>query len=155
MIYYRAIFVLIILIVSVIITMKSMKDGIYATSFTKSPHQPPNYVFSIVWTTIYVTYAIGWEYLIRNGMPSWLNTLYVINMLLNLGWTVAYFYYGNELLAKYIIIVLLLLTLFQSYAVWNYVPATKYTSLSSLSLLVYASWLTIASGLLWESKFTV
>lgn len=121
MVTYRTLVVLFVFILGTLITIKSMKNGWYKNSnILVSSSQPPSYVFSIVWIFLYALYTIIWEYLAKHKLPKWLNTLFIINMVLNLSWVYAFFGYGDIALSKIIILLLLILTLYQAYAIKQY-----------------------------------
>jgi tryptophan-rich sensory protein len=147
---WRWIIVLIVLIVGALITRNSMKSGWYKKeNIRESDHQPPSYMFGIVWFVIYVIYAFSWEYLVNKHMPLWLDILFGINMILNLAWIWIFFGLGDVELSRYIIVLLLILTLFQAYSVWNFVETKKYqwTGVCTFGLLIYSSWLICATVL--------
>ena len=145
---YRILIVLIVFIVGTVITVQSMKNGWYRNSGVQvSKSQPPGYVFSVVWIFLYTIYAIIWEYLAEHKLPKWINTLFIINMILNLAWTWVFFGCGDIFLSKIIILLLLILTFYQAYAVYTYTK-TKWTDVCATCLfLFYGGWLTIATAL--------
>lgn len=119
-----------------LLTTQGIKNGA-----PMSKYQPPSWVFGVVWTFIYITYALIWE---RIPMPGWLNIFFFINMVLNLLWVYTFFYLKNVFVSQIIIIGLLGLTLFQAYALWSN-SDSKYVTLGVFGLLIYAAWLTTAS----------
>lgn len=134
---FEYIVVVITAIMGSIITSLSFRSG----NALRSPYQPPSWVFSVVWTFIYVTYALIWARII---MPGWLSSLFLINMILNFLWVFVFFYLNNVFLSKIIIIALLILTLLQAYFLWRY-SNDRYVVLGVFGLLIYAAWLTSAS----------
>jgi benzodiazapine receptor len=152
MITYRTLIVLLVFIIGTLVTIKSMKNGWYKNSgIIVSKSQPPNYVFSVVWIFLYILYTVIWEYLAKHKLPKWLNTLFIINMVLNLAWTFVFFGYGDVPFSKVIILLLLILTFYQAYAIWKYTKA-KWSGACAFSMLFYGAWLTAATGLNFDIK---
>ena len=150
---YRWVIVLIVFILGTLITIKSMKNGWYKNGGIKvSSSQPPNYIFSVVWIFLYTIYAIIWEYIAKHKLPKWLNTLFVINMVLNLAWTWVFFGCGDIAMSQVIILLLLVLTLYQAYAVWIYIKA-KWSGVCAFGLVLYSAWLVAATGLNFEVRY--
>lgn len=153
--YWRWIIVLFVLILGALITRNSMKSGWYKKeNYEESNHQPPSYMFGIVWFCIYLIYAFSWEYLVKKCMPFWLDVLFGINMILNLSWVWIFFGLGDIELSRYIIVLLLILTAFQAYAVWNNVHTKKceWVGVTTFGLLIYTSWLICATALNFEFR---
>ena len=72
-------------------------------------------------------------------------------MVLNLSWVYAFFGYGDIALSKIIILLLLILTLYQAYAIKQYTK-NKWSGVCAFSMLFYAAWLTVATGLNFDIK---
>lgn len=68
---------------------------------------PPNYVFPIVWTTLYILLIKVFKDIL-DSKNKILITLFIINLLLNISWT--YFYFGQKDIKNAFIIILLILT---------------------------------------------
>lgn len=68
---------------------------------------PPNYIFPIVWTILYI-FLIKVFKDILDSKNKLLIILFVINLLLNISWT--YFYFGQKDIKNAFIIILLILT---------------------------------------------
>jgi len=86
-------------------TMKSINTPWYQC--IKSDLTPPNYVFPIAWTTLYILIGISLAQTLMLPDSPQKNTLlqlYAINLLLNMAWSFAYFGNKNVNLAFLIII---------------------------------------------------
>jgi len=110
----------------------------------RHPNQPPSWVFSVVWSIIYITYAFTWAQ--TKDIPGWLNALFILNLVLNAGWCYIFFARNERRIALYVILGLLILTAVQAFALWNYTDGPN-TGIGTLALLFYASWLMLATQL--------
>lgn len=99
---------------------------------------PPDWVFGVVWSTIYILTATCayhvWNDARFASQRAWLMTLFAINLILNIGWSYAFFQlhmiFGGLIIA--IILELLTLTLC--------IQIFQTSSRLSLLLLPYALW---------------
>ena len=110
---------------------------------------PPNIVFPIVWTTLYVLIAIALAETLRHiwrshtGVLWLLLAAYALNLALNASWTYVYFGQRNVMLAFIILLMLWGTTLFLVVATFNELPY-KWVG---FILLPYLLWITFASVL--------
>jgi benzodiazapine receptor len=72
----------------------------------KSNITPPNYIFPIVWTILYILLIKVFKDIL-DSKNKLLIILFVINLLLNISWT--YFYFGQKDIMNAFIIILLIL----------------------------------------------
>ena len=72
----------------------------------KSNITPPNYIFPVVWTILYILLIKVFKDIL-DSKNKLLITLFVINLLLNISWT--YFYFGQKDIKNAFIIILLIL----------------------------------------------
>ncbi|MDB4999617.1 MAG: TspO protein [Mucilaginibacter sp.] len=116
----------------------------------KPAFNPPNWLFAPVWVTIYILIGIA-AYLVwklRNGSATYKTTviIYIIQLLLNLSWSIAFFGM-HQIFAALIIIISLLVAiilninwfgLFSKVAAWLLVPYLLWVSFASfLNLSIY------------------
>ncbi len=119
-------------------------DGWYV-NLVKPPFTPPNQIFAPVWTTLYILMAVsvfiiwrkGWGYKhVRSGL-----SLFVLQLFLNVLWSVLFFGLKSPLYALFEIIglwVIILLTIIQF----------KKLSITAAALLVpYILWVSFAGVL--------
>lgn len=92
------------------ISMLLQRDAMitWYPTLVKSPLTPPGYVFAIVWSVLYLLMGISaglvWN---TNSMYSWmLILLFIIQLVLNLGWTFCFFYMQSPVLGFAILVVL-------------------------------------------------
>lgn len=121
-------------------------DSAWYLALDKPSFQPPNEVFAPVWTAIYLMFAIStWLAWRHVEGPDRFETLslYVINGVLNLVWTLLFF--GSEVpVAAGIEILVLLLTLV------ILIPRVRpFSGAAALLLVPYALWVTYAAALNW------
>ncbi len=73
-------------------TSKNVNTDFYEK--TKSKYTPPNYVFPIVWTILYVFLIICFKKVL-DSKNNYVIGLFVLNLLLNISWTYLYFSQKN------------------------------------------------------------
>ena len=103
---------------------------------------PPDYVFGIVWTVIYIGYAYAWI-----KTPGY-DTLFTISIILNLLWTVFFFGLADIRSSQICIIALLLVVLYQFHIIYK----EQGFSISAFAMTVYATWLVIATSFNFNAK---
>lgn len=113
-------------------------------TLTKPSFNPPNWVFGPVWTTLYVLMAIAawrvWRTTDRDTARGPL-ALFVLQLAVNLGWSVAFFGLREIGLAVAVIIALDLLVLATALAF------RRIDRLAALLLLPYLAWIAFATVL--------
>ena len=135
-----------------LVTMQNT-EGWYA-EVTKVPWDPPNAVFSPVWTVLYVLIALAGWLLWRRGYSEGRHnaarhplTIYVIQLVLNGLWTPVFFG-GYPLIGEpawwiaLVIIVLLIVTV-----IWLAATAAPFSKLAAWIMVPYSLWLLFASTL--------
>jgi len=146
---YTIIIVLIVLFVAVagsIISNNSIKNGWYAQGVHVANSQPPNYIFAIVWTTLYIIYIFVWNY-IADKVDIWVNILFLFNMFLNLLWTFVFFGKADITSSQLIILLLLIVTIVQIFIIYNLRKKLPHYRWCILGLFLYTAWLCAATGL--------
>lgn len=140
--YVKIIIVAVVWIVGIIVTFYGLRSDKYKST-RLSIYQPKPWVFSVVWTFIYLSYLYVWIW----GLPSSSTTflLFAANMIVNLAWTVVFFGLLKFKWGFYIILFLAGWTLLQVFYVYSL--KIKESGLSLFLLLIYFSWLCVA-GLL-------
>ena len=119
---------------------KSSVDTWYKT-LNRSPLTPPNYLFSIAWSTLYAMIGTsGWMIWRSESLPELkpIKTLYISQLILNWLWTPIFFTYhfvGISLICLCCLTMLVILLIIKSYE--------KFT-LCSLLLVPYLLWLLFA-----------
>ena len=113
-------------------------------TLVKPSFNPPNWVFGPVWTTLYVLMAIAawrvWRTTDRDTARGPL-ALFVLQLAVNLGWSVAFFGLREIGLAVAVIIALDLLVLATALAF------RRIDRLAALLLLPYLAWIAFATVL--------
>ena len=109
----------------------------------KSRLTPPNYVFPIVWTTLYALLAVALAQVLQlnNTTPnkSLLLILFMINLILNPLWSISYFQYKMPYLALTILLAILGSTLAIIYYSYHTMPLWV-----TFLFIPYYLWLTFA-----------
>lgn len=111
-------------------------------ALTKPNQWVPNIVIPIVWTVIYLTFAvilIIWQG--KGQMPLMTKILLIVNGVLNVLWCLIFFTLNLTFLGN-IVIILNLIAGF-----WLIVDIAKNQRLFALILLIYPIWLSIATSL--------
>ena len=109
-------------------------------TFIKPSFTPPDILFPIVWTILYVLMGIS-SYLIMNDKSTYKNDairIYGINLFINGIWSIIFFKYKLFLLATILIIILIVLTIIMIY---RYYQLNKVAGIIQIPYLV---WLILA-----------
>jgi tryptophan-rich sensory protein len=115
-----------------------------------SAKEPPGYVFSVVWTILFLVYGISWEYVARHGVPDYIDMLFWVTLILNLVWAYVYFVRSDMLWSKILLAIMIIVMYLQIYTLWFRFPKIEpnYVVVVEWGLCVYISWLLIAFFLL-------
>lgn len=111
----------------------------------RPPWSPPNYVFPIAWTIIYVLLAVAFGRALSSKVSSKngiVGTLFVTNLVLNVLWCYAFFRARRPLPA-----LIALLLLWASIVAIMWFSITAADSATAFLLLPYLLWVTFASVL--------
>lgn len=118
-------------------TFQGLKSSKYINS-KKPSWYPPSYLFSIMWTIIYLIYSYSW-YLSSNY--SFLQSIFIINIILNVLWCYLFFSLGLWDSALITLIALDFVVLTQV------IQFYKYDKLGSILLIPYLGWALFATYL--------
>jgi benzodiazapine receptor len=113
----------------------------------KKPNiNPPNYIFPIVWTILYLMIGISYFLALRNtkDIKNWI--LPILHLLLNFSYSPMFFYF-KELLISSILTTLILIT---GLMVFYQFSILDKTFISSSLLIPYIIWLCFANYLSWN-----
>lgn len=122
-------------------TSKGVPSDWYV-NLNKAPWTPPGWVFGAAWTTIMILYGIYMAYLWPiSEHKNLVIGLYILQLILNIGWNPTFFYYHQVLSG---LLLISLLTALIGFMLFFYWPELK---LKSLLILPYLIWLVIASSL--------
>lgn len=119
-------------------------DGVpsdWYQALNKAPWTPAGWVFGVAWTTIMVTFSIYLSILYPKVKKTSFLLLYVIQVLLNVSWNPAFFYFQNPVLGLVLIVTL---TAVIYYYLIRYYKELKWWS---LLILPYFVWINIATSL--------
>lgn len=144
---YTLIIIIIVVFVAItggVISNISIKKGWYSAGV--HTNIPPNYVFFVVWTLLYIIYFLVWNYL-ANKVDIWINILFFFNMLVNLFWVYIFFAKGDVMFSQLIILILIILTVVQISIVYSLRKKLIYYRWCILGLVLYLIWLCIATYL--------
>ena len=112
------------------------------TNLNKAPWTPPGWIFGAAWTLIMICFSIYMAYLWPVSQnKKLLLSLYIFQLILNIGWNPTFFYYHNALTG---LIIISTLTVLIGYLLSSYFPILK---LKSILLTPYLIWLIIATSL--------
>lgn len=96
---------------------------------------PPNIVFPIVWSILYILMSIS-ICLVKENSGN--KIIYFIQLALNALWSLIFFYYKNYLLALIELIILFIISVYMTYRF------NKFNNKTFYLLLPYLLWLTFA-----------
>jgi len=142
---YKVIVFLILNFAALAIGSLFTKSGVtsdWYVGLNKAPWTPPGWVFGAAWTSIMVLFSFYMAHLWTSvDNKNLLVGLYVLQLILNIGWNPSFFYYQNVFGG---LIVITALTLLVGFFLINYWSVLSY---KSLFILPYLVWLLIATSL--------
>lgn len=124
-----------------------MQNSLWYYSLNKSPLTPPEAVFPIAWTILYIMIALSLFFYIKDGLrqekiiPL---VIFITQIILNLLWTPVFFESHNIKLAFFIIIALIILVFI------NIILFYKKSKTAAFLLVPYFLWLIFAAYLNYE-----
>ena len=119
---------------------------IWYQSLQKSTINPPQIIFPIVWTCLYVMLAItGWYLWVHQNRPRGqiILSLYFVQMLMNWAWTPLFFQFHLIQLGFYWILIMIIITI-----ILIIMTKTQF-ALACYLLIPYCLWLFFAGYLNW------
>ena len=126
---------------SMLLQRESMES--WYPTLAKSSLTPPGYVFSIMWTLLYVLMGVSAAIVWSKQTPgSWaLKLLYSFQLFFNLLWSFSFFFMRMPLLAFFVLIALILIVV--AYVVGCYMShrIAAYLNLPYLLWLLFAAYL--------------
>lgn len=115
--------------------------GWYA-GLEKAPWNPPEWAFAPAWNTLFFLTAVaGWLAWRRAGLAASWWVPYLIQVVLNVSWSVAFFAFHNPPLAMVVIALLLADLVWMTREMWRVRP------LAGALILPYIAWVSFASTL--------
>lgn len=122
-------------------TSKGVPSEWYA-ELNKAPWTPPGWMFGFAWTTIMICFSLYLAYLWPlEENKSFLIGLFLVQLLLNIGWNPMFFYYHNMLGG---LIIITALTGVMWYFLFHYWDLLKW---KTILVAPYCIWLVIATSL--------
>lgn len=108
--------------------------GLQSTKYISSKKPlwfPPGWLFGVMWSIIYLLYSYSWY---EASTFSLINTLYFLNIILNVAWCFFFFYLGLWDIALYTLIALDVLLITQI------ILFSKHNPLATIALVPYLGW---------------
>ncbi len=124
-----------------------MQDSLWYYSLNKSPLTPPEAVFPIAWTILYVMIALSLFFYVKDGLTKEKLTplvVFTIQIILNILWSPVFFESHNIKLAFIIIVLLIIFVLI------NIILFYKTSKIAAYLLIPYFLWLIFAAYLNFE-----
>ena len=124
-------------------------DKWYNNKLKKPELNPPNYIFPIVWTILYLMIGISYYLALSktNDIKNWI--LPILHLLLNFSYSPMFFYF-RELLLSSILTTLILITGLM--IIYQFSILDK-SLISTYLLIPYIIWLCFANYLSWSIYF--
>jgi len=123
-------------------------DEWYMKKLKKPPLNPPNFIFPIVWSILYLLMGISYYYgLYDKSYIYW--TIPIIHLILNFSYSPIFFYF-KKILAAAIITTLILITALMVMYQFYYYSGYK---IAAYLLIPYIFWLLFANYLAWSIYF--
>ena len=126
-------------------------DGWYQTLW-RSPLNPPDYIFGIVWTGLYFLLSVGFWLIWKKENKSernWLLVLFASHMILNWAWSPLFFAMHATGAAFLVILLMIFSAAMLTWLVW------RFDKRVSLIFIPYLLWLMFAGHLshyIWQSN---
>lgn len=128
-----------------VLSSKFSVPGAWYHNLVKSPLTPPGYVFAFVWPVLYTMLAIFgfcvWQLYDFKSDQGRVQSIFIIQMLINYAWSPVFFAFGQVKLACIMIAVMFLLTAYTIY------KCIKYRYIIGYLLIPYCCW-TLFAGYL-------
>ena len=121
------------------------KDFISNANYIKPPLNPPDFIFPIVWTILYL--LMGISYLIfknNNFYTKKESTIYYFQLIVNLLWTIIFFVFKWYLFAIFWTILLLVSVIYLFKLFYDKTKISAYLNIPYIIWLIFATYLTIA-----------
>lgn len=138
----------IIIFIPLILGFISGKIGNKDNWYKKPLFTPPNFIFPIAWTILYLLIGISYYYGLYNKSNIYW-TIPIIHLILNFSYSPIFFYYKKILAAAIITTFILITALIVMYQFYYY-SANK---ISAYLLIPYIFWLLFANYLAWSIYF--
>ena len=120
----------------------NFNDNLWYKNLNKSPLNPPDYIFPIVWTILYIMIIIsGYNYIKNNSTDTYGISIFFIHLFFDIIWSYLFFTLKNPKIAFVDLILLwgtLLLTIIHFY---------KKDKFSAYMLIPYFVWISFAGYL--------
>ena len=108
-------------------------------SFIKTPLAPPKILFPIAWSILYLLIGLSYYFATKNKTTNQnLYNTYVIHLIANYFWPIAFFSFGNLFLSIFIFIFLVIS------GIYLFILFYKENKKSSSLLIPYILWLVFA-----------
>ena len=120
-------------------------DKWYMKTLKKPRFNPPNYVFPIAWTILYLLIGVSYYYGLYN-QPAILWVLPIIHLLFNFSYSPIFFYYKQVLGGAILTTIILITALMLMYQFYYY----SKSKLAVYLLIPYIIWLLFANYLAWS-----
>lgn len=122
---------------SIVGLLSGMNDNF--SNFIKPDIMPPNYIFPIVWTILYILMGIS-NYLIN--LENYKSKLYILQLILNLCWPIIFFVFKLYLLSFIWIIALTIVVILMILEFRKVSKLAAYLQIPYLIWLIFATILT-------------
>lgn len=122
-------------------------DTAWYQGLQKPELQPPPLVFGIVWTVLYALFAASLAIVWNKKAPTKTLILYLAIGILNALWTYVFFTQENPTGAVFVLLIIILVTLFLFLSVYDISKTAAYL------LIPYMVWITFALYLNYEIAF--
>lgn len=138
-------FPLVIGIIIGLITSYSMEYN----NLIKPPLSPPNWLFPVVWTIIYLLMGVSYFIIKRtNNSNKTIDTVYYLQLFVNALWSIIFFVFKLRLFAIIWIIILDILVIYMIYLFYKKIKLSAYLNFLYLAWILFATYLTIGIYLL-------
>jgi benzodiazapine receptor len=138
----------------------------------RSSLYPPGYVFSLVWTLLYIGYILTWLYVVRTPRKDYkearYDRLYIIGLIIIVAWTVITAFTNLKWLSDLIMFILITFSIYAAYYVYcelsndevkdvataKYRPAVVWYFILLALWAIFATYLSLTTKLVEKCKWS-
>ena len=128
-----------VFLVSILGSIFTNPNSAWFTSLIKPKFYPPNWLFGVMWSIIYLLIAIGlFLILTKNKMTKKLTILYIANGILNIVWSMVFFTFNNMFLGVVVLVLIIISAYFLVKELYLASKTSLYLALPYFIWLFYA-----------------
>ena len=122
---------------------------INSSTLEKPPLYPPDFLFSVVWSILYLIMGIAYGILVYKGEhDKEIDKIYYTQLIVNLIWPIIYFVFELRFISIIWILILLVLIIYMIKLFYGKNKIVSYSQIPYLLWIIFATYLNIGTFLL-------